>query len=80
MERQGESSVEVLDRVRPALEAVFAAFGIPEEQARRILTEAGRDLASKRRKPQEPDVWLLRTVIERCRRWRKEAASEDPSE
>lgn len=80
MERQDEPSVEVLERVRPALEAIFAAFGISGEQAGEILKEACLGLAAKRRKPREPDVWLLRTVVERCRRSRKETASEDPSE
>jgi DNA-directed RNA polymerase specialized sigma24 family protein len=80
MERPGESSIEVLDRLRPVLLAVFRAFQISEEKAREIVEEAGAKLASKRRKPQDPDAWLLRTVIEQCRRAREEAALEDPSD
>ena len=80
MERPGESSTEVLDRLRPVLLAVFRAFQISEEKAREIVEETGKKLASQRRKPQDPDAWLLRTVIEKCRRAREEAALEDPSE
>lgn len=80
MERRGKSAVEVLDRLRPVLLALFAAFGISAERAREIVEEAGAILASKRRKPQNPDVWLLRAVIERCRRSREEDALEDPPE
>jgi DNA-directed RNA polymerase specialized sigma24 family protein len=79
MERPAVSSVEVLDRLRPVLLAVFRAYRISEEKAREIVEEAGKKLASQRRKPQDPDAWLLRTVIEECRRAR-EAALEDPSE
>jgi DNA-directed RNA polymerase specialized sigma24 family protein len=80
MERPGESSIEVLDRLRPVLLAVFRSFQISEEKAREIVEEAGVKLASQRRKPQDPDAWLLRTVIEQCRRAREEAALEDPSD
>ena len=80
MERPSESSIEVLDRLQPVLLAVFRSFQISEEKAREIVAEAGKNLASKRRKPRDPDAWLLRTVIEQCRRAREEAALEDPSE
>jgi hypothetical protein len=79
MEPPSESSTEVLDRLRPVLLAVFRAYRISEEQAREIVTEAGKSLASKKRKPQDPDMWLMRTVIEQCRR-AQEAALEDSSE
>lgn len=80
MERQDESAVKILERVWPVLEVIFAAFRISEERAVEILREACRGLASKCRRHREPDVWLLRTVVEMCRRSRKETASEDPSQ
>ena len=80
MEPPSESSIEVLDRLRPILLAVFRAYRISEEKAREIIEEAGKNLASQRCKPQDPDAWLLRTVIEQCRRAQEEAALEDPSE
>ena len=80
MEPPSESSIEVLDRLRPVLLAVFQAYRISEEKAREIIAEAGKDLASKKRKPQDPDAWLLRTVIEQCREAQEEAALEDPSD
>ena len=62
-----ESSAELLARLRPVLEEVFAAYGISEDQARQILEESCGLLISKRWDRQNPGRWLLRTVIERCR-------------
>lgn len=62
-----ETSAELLARLRPALEEVFDAYGISEEDARRILEDACGILISKRWDRQNPGRWLLRTVIERCR-------------
>ena len=62
-----ESSFELLARLRPVLEEIFAAYGISEAQARLILEETCGILGSKRWDRQNPGRWLLRTVIERCR-------------
>jgi hypothetical protein len=62
-----ETSAELLARLRPALEEVFAAYGISEEDARQILEDSCGILISKRWDRQNPGRWLLRTVIERCR-------------
>jgi hypothetical protein len=62
-----ESISELLARLRPVLEEIFAAYGISEAQARLILEETCGILVSKRWDRQNPGRWLLRTVIERCR-------------
>ncbi len=62
-----ETSAELLARLRPALEEIFAAYGISGEQARHILEESGLLLISKQWDRQNPERWLLRMVIERCR-------------
>jgi hypothetical protein len=62
-----ESISELLARLRPVLEEIFAAYGISEAQARLILEESCGILVSKRWDRQNPGRWLLRTVIERCR-------------
>ncbi|HEX9943378.1 MAG TPA: hypothetical protein VGG03_15270 [Thermoanaerobaculia bacterium] len=62
-----ESSAELLARLRPVLEEIFAAYGMSEEQARRILEETCGILISKQWDRQNPARWLLRTLIERCR-------------
>ena len=62
-----ETSAELLARLRPALEEIFAAYEISGEQARRILEESLLLLISKRWDRQNPGRWLLRTVIEKCR-------------
>ena len=62
-----ETSAELLARLRPALEEIFATYGISEGQARQILEETLLLLISKRWDRQDPGRWLLRTVVERCR-------------
>jgi len=71
-----ESSSELLARLRPVLEEVFAAYGISEDEARLILEETGGILVSKRWDRQNPGRWLLRTVIERCRELSMRVADE----
>lgn len=81
MEKPEDSCEEILDRLGPALEAVFAAQGVTESQAREILRETCADLIAKRRKPSDPDGWLFHTAVEKCRRLKEEeAAREDASE
>ncbi|MFL6193794.1 MAG: hypothetical protein ACJ75H_06455 [Thermoanaerobaculia bacterium] len=81
MERPYDSCAEILDRISPALPAVFSAYRIPEERAREIVGDACLTLISKwRLRHQDAEGWLLRTIIERCRRARKETGFEDPSE
>ncbi len=80
MEPPYDSCVEILSRLFHVLPAVFRAFGISEATARVILEDAGRTLACKRRlRLQNPEGWLLRTIIEACRRSAEEETLEDPS-
>ncbi|HSS48839.1 MAG TPA: hypothetical protein VLX28_07825 [Thermoanaerobaculia bacterium] len=80
MERPYESCAEILDRLWHVLPAVFVAYGISEAGARAILNDACRTLISKQRlRIENPEVWLLRTIIEACRRSAEEAKDEDPS-
>ncbi len=81
MERPADSCVEILERLTPVLPAVFKAYRVPEPWAREIVDEACRTLLAKRRlRHEDPEGWLLRTIIESCRRWQKEEELEDPSE
>jgi len=68
-----ESWTEVLARLRPLLEPIFAAYGISPGQAQQIVEEACLVLISKRPPRQDPDGWLLRRVVESCRRLQGEA-------
>lgn len=80
MERPRDSCTEVLDRVAHVLPVVFHTFGIFEERAQAIVEDACRTLAIKRRlKLQNPEGWLLRTIIDACRRSAEEEKVEDPS-
>lgn len=63
-----ESWTEVLARLRPLLEQIFAAYGIAPDQAQEIIEEACLVLISKRLPRQDPDGWLLRRVMESCQR------------
>ena len=81
MERRDDSCAEILERLTPVLPAVLNAYRVPEARAREIVDAACRTLAAKRRlRHEDPEGWLLRTIIESCRRWQKEEEREDPSE
>jgi hypothetical protein len=81
MERPADSCVEILERLSPVLPAIFNAYRVPEPRAREIVDEACRTLLAKRRlRHEDPEGWLLRTIIESCRRWQKEEEREDPPE
>jgi hypothetical protein len=81
MERPTDSCVEVLQRLSPVLPAVFNAYRVPVPRAREIVDDACRTLLAKSRLLHEdPEGWLLRTIIENCRRRRKEERREDPPE
>jgi hypothetical protein len=66
-EPEDEPCAEILDRLRPGFEAMFTLWRIPPEVAREVIDEACRDLLAKRPRPQNPDLWLVRAVIRRCR-------------
>ena len=81
MERSTDSYVEILDRLSPVLPAVFNAYRVPAPRAREIVDDACRTLLAKRRlRHEDPEGWLLRTIIESCRKWQKEEEREDPPE
>jgi hypothetical protein len=81
MERPFDSCEEILDRLSPILRAVFNAYRVPEERSRKIVEEACFTLVAKRRLMHEdPEGWLLRTIVEICRRPAKERTVEDPPE
>lgn len=58
---------EILRRWEPTFKAVFAAYEISERDARQVLEEALEDLLRKKTAWLDPEGWLLRTVVERCR-------------
>jgi DNA-directed RNA polymerase specialized sigma24 family protein len=79
MDRQ-ESWTEVLARLRPLLEPIFAAYGVSPEKAQEIVEEACLVLISKRPRRQDPEGWLLRRVIDGCRKLREEMDRDDRSQ
>jgi hypothetical protein len=81
MTRPIDPCIEALDRISPVLPALFNAYRVPESRAREIVEEACRTLTAKRRlRHEDAEGWLLRTIIESCRRWQKETEREDPPE
>lgn len=80
MERPRDSCTDALKRVAYVLPAVFHAFGISESRAQAMVEDACRTLIAKRRlKLQNPEGWLLRTIIDACRQSAEEERVEDPS-
>lgn len=80
MEDSENACAEILVRLRPVLEQVFATYRLSEQQAQEIVEQSCFLLIGKRPMRQDPEGWLLRTIIEKCQRLREEAAVEDPSE
>jgi hypothetical protein len=81
MARPTDPCSEILARLTPVLPAIFRAYHIPESRAGAIVDDACRTLLAKERlRHEDAEGWLLRTIIESCRRWRKERVIEDPSE
>ena len=72
MDRQ-EPWTEVLARLRPVLEPIFSVYGVTPEQAQEIVEEACLVLISKSPRRQDPEGWLLRRVLESCRRLKEGA-------
>jgi hypothetical protein len=60
------------------LERIFRGYGISVREAEAIVEESCRTLAGKRLRRQDPLVWLLHDIIERCERSREEKGVEDP--
>ena len=78
-----ETSAELLARLRPVLEEIFAAYGISGGEARRILEDSLLLLIAKQWDRQNPGRWLLRRVIEECRQsaeinWRPGSTNPAP--
>jgi DNA-directed RNA polymerase specialized sigma24 family protein len=67
-----ESWTAVLARLRPLLEPIFAAYGVTPDQAQEMVEEACLVLIYKRPRREDPEKWILRTVIESCRRLRED--------
>lgn len=65
MESQ-ETWTELLDRLRPVLETIFAEHGVSPEEAQEIVEETFLILMSKRPPRKDPEGWVLRTIIGKC--------------
>jgi hypothetical protein len=70
---------KLLDQLQPLLERIFRGYGISVREAATIVEESCRTLVTKRLRRQEPLVWLLHDIVERCERSREERGFEDPS-
>lgn len=67
MERD-ESWAELLERLGPLLVVLFADFGVSPQEAQEVVEEAFLVLMSKKPPRKDPEGWLLRTILEKCRR------------
>lgn len=75
-----ESWTELLERLEPLLVRIFADFGVSPREAQEIVEEAFLVLMSKRPPRKDPEGWLLRTIMEKCRKLGEEAGLDDPPE
>lgn len=79
MDHPALAVAEILARVAPVLERTFMEFGISAAEAERVVEQVCRIYVAKRTRPQDPERWLIATVVERCRRLQREKRREDPS-
>ena len=61
-----ETWTELLERLRPLLEKIFAEHGVPPGEAQQIVEETFLVLMSKRPLRKDPEGWVLRTVLAKC--------------
>jgi|tagenome__1003787_1003787.scaffolds.fasta_scaffold20901992_2 hypothetical protein len=62
----------LLDQLQPVLERIFRGYGLSAREAETIVEESCRTLVGKRLRHQDPLIWLLHDVVERCERSREE--------
>jgi len=79
MDQPADYVTPALERLTPALTAIFAAYGVPVARQEEILKEAARIVTLKWYRLQRPDTLLLRWIVERCRTG-EETESEEPSD
>jgi hypothetical protein len=71
----------VMERPDGSCVEIFNACRVPADRAGKVIDDACRTLLAKRRlRHEDPEGWLLRTIIESCRRGQKEEECEDPPE
>ena len=58
-----ETWTELLERLRPLLERIFAEHGVSPGEAQQIVEETFLVLMSKRPPRKDPEGWVLRTII-----------------
>ncbi|HEX9669641.1 MAG TPA: hypothetical protein VGC93_09170 [Thermoanaerobaculia bacterium] len=75
-----EPLAELLRRLQPDAEHLFARFRLPAAEAARILHEVTLVLAYRWDRIADKDAWLLATLHRRCRRWAegRDDAQEPP--
>ena len=79
MDQHADHVTPALERLAPALTAIFAAYGVPGARQEEILREAARIVSLKWPRLLRPDTVLLRWIVERCRTG-EETESEEASD
>ena len=77
MDRE-ETWTELQERLGPILVRIFAEHGVSPQEAQEIVEEAFLVLMSKRPPRKDPEGWLLRTIIDKCRKRGEETERDDP--
>jgi hypothetical protein len=79
MDQPADHVTHALERLAPALTAIFAAYGVPRARQEELLREAARIVTLKWPRLRQPDTLLLRWIVERCRTG-EETESEEASD
>jgi hypothetical protein len=78
MDPPADHVTPALERLAPALAAIFAAYGVPVARQEEILGEAARLVTLKWPRLRQPDTVLLRWIVERCRTQEETESEESP--
>ncbi|HBL25628.1 MAG TPA: hypothetical protein DD490_02205 [Acidobacteria bacterium] len=68
MDRRAESWSELLERLSPLLVGLFATFGVSPQEAQEMVEESFLVLMAKRPAHKDPEDWILRRILDRCRK------------
>ncbi len=69
---EGSELGAMMERLRPDLEALFECYGVPPDEAERIVFDYLVILGARRRSIHDPDGWLLDAIRARCELRREE--------
>lgn len=70
-----EPFAELLSRLEPRLQELFARYCVPPDEVERMVGDTLVVLGVRRAKVRDPEAWLLDALESRCRRRQEEEST-----